>query len=628
MGTLLCEDYMRRRLDRSPSFFLLRLTSNARELRGNVRVNSHPEKSAVYSARPAQMLTKHWRVAPTITPEADQNLAAYSPVLRQVLFNRGYGTESQAISFLAAEPGFDTDPWQLKGMATAIDRIEFALDHGEAIAIYGDYDVDGVTATALLLQSLGAVGARVLPYIPNRFDEGYGLNKEALRHLKDDEAVRLVITVDCGIRSPDEASFCREIGLDLIITDHHHPLEGSLPEAYAVVNPKQPEDTYPDKQLAGVGIAYKLAQALAERRLQADHHPPFDAAELEDLVALGTVADLAPLVGENRSLVRRGLRQIRRTRRQGLYSLAATANMTLGSTTAGQIGFILGPRLNAAGRLESALQALQLLRTEDRIEAGQIAQDLEIHNRRRQELTRQTQEKAEVLATADEPNPILLFAADEEFNAGVVGLAASRLAEVYYRPAVVASKGPEETRGSCRSIPEFHITDALDKCADLLVRHGGHMAAAGFTVRNPNLPELVRRLKAIAQDELGHQGEGLRPTLLADKELSLSDLGYELLGELAQLEPTGYGNPDAKFVSRSVKVKSSRAVGADGKHLKLTFEDERGVNLDAIGFRLGALKEQLPTRVDVLYSLESNEYNGRTSLQLNLKDIKPAGSPD
>ncbi len=574
----------------------------------------------------AIMLSKNWRIAPPITPEADRNLGIYHPVLRRLLFNRGHGTEAAAKAFLAAEPGFDTDPFQLTGMQLAVDRIQLAIKNGERIAIYGDYDVDGVTATALLAQTLEHLGGSIIPYIPNRFDEGYGLNKEALTHLKEEDGVRLVITVDCGIRSPDEARHCLNIGLDLIISDHHHPLAGSLPEALAVVNPKQPGDVYPDKHLAGVGIAYKISQAL----IGSSPTPPGSAGlrleDLQDLVALGTVADLAPLIGENRSLVRRGLRELRRTRRQGLYSLAAAANMEIGATTAGQIGFILGPRLNAAGRLESARQSLELLCTGDRIRAGQIAQELDVQNRRRQELTRQTQEKAEVLATSDDPNPILLFAAHEEFNPGVVGLAASRLAEVYYRPAIVAAKGEGETRGSCRSIPEFHITDALDRCADLLVRHGGHMSAAGFTVQNQKLPELIMRLKALAREQLGSQE--LRPTLLADMELSLSELDFDLLGEISKLQPTGYGNPDATFVTRQAKVKTSRVVGAEGRHLKLTLEDEKGATLDAIGFRMGPQREGLPQRVDLAYALEANEYNGRVSLQLNLKDIKPAGTAD
>ena len=568
------------------------------------------------------MLNKRWLISPPITPQADENLTAFPPILRQLLFNRGYATDAEARAFLKAEADFDTDPFQLTGMNPCIKRLCFALEHREQIAIYGDYDVDGVTATSLLFQTLKALEADVRGYIPNRFDEGYGLNNEALDNLKAD-GVKLVITVDCGIRSPDEALHARDIGLDLVISDHHHPAEGDLPPALAVINPKQAGDIYPDKNLAGVGIAYKIAEALLSCYAPAAN---LQLNDLLDLVALGTVADLAPLVGENRVLVRRGLKQIRQTKRQGLFSLANVADMVIGKTTAGQIGFILGPRLNAAGRLESALASFELLTTTDFMRAGQLAQQLDIQNRQRQALTRVAQEKAEALATADQGDPVLLFAVEEEFNPGVVGLAASCLAETYYSAAVVAAKGAEETRGSCRSIPEFHITDALDQCADLLVRHGGHAAAAGFTGRKEKLPDLVSRLKSIAEAQLGKRE--LRPTLAADMVVSLSELDFELLRHLAYFEPTGYGNLEAVFASRDVKVRSSRTVGAEGKHLKLSFEDEHGLAVDAIAFSMGHLRSSLPGRVDIIYSFGSNEYNGRTSLQLNLKDIKPTGAPD
>jgi single-stranded-DNA-specific exonuclease len=566
--------------------------------------------------------SKRWIVTPRLTPEAEADLEKFPPILRQLLFNRGYGTDAEARAFLKAETNFELDPFQLTGMGTTIDRLSLALQRGEPIAIYGDYDVDGVTATALLVQTLRAFGGDVEGYIPNRFDEGYGLNNEALDSLKA-KGIKLVITVDCGIRSPKEAQHAREIGLDLIISDHHHPAVGELPPAVAVINPKQAGDDYPDKNLAGVGIAYKVAEALFSCQPPPASLQPID---LLDLVALGTVADLAPLVGENRRLVRSGLKQIRVTKRQGLFSLANVAEMVIGKTTASQIGFILGPRLNAAGRLESALAAFDLLTTTDFMLAGQLAQQLDVQNRKRQELTRQTQEKAEMLATADEKEPWLMIAVDKEFNAGVVGLAASRLTEKYYRPAIVASQGETETRGSCRSIPEFHITDALDQCADLLVRHGGHAAAAGFTVRNENLQEFILRMKGIA--ERGLCDQDLRKSLTADIEIPLSELTFDLLKNLTYFEPTGYGNPEALFVSRDVKVKASRSVGADGKHLKITLDDEHGMTVDGIGFRMGEMQARLGPRVDVMYTFEPNEYNGRTSLQLNLKDVKAAGTTD
>jgi len=571
---------------------------------------------------------KRWLIPPIITPEADQALIKFPHVLRQILFNRGYATDAEARAFLKAEPDFDTDPFQMTDMEVAVERIRYALEHNEPIAIYGDYDVDGVTSTALLVDVLNALGGdpsdsgqRVRGYIPNRFEEGYGLNNEALSQLKE-EGVRLVISVDCGIRSPDEAQHARTIGLDLVITDHHHPSEGILPTALAVINPKQPGDAYPDKNLAGVGIAYKVAEALVSRLETSD----FRLENLLDLVALGTVADLAPLIGENRFLVRRGLRQMRETTRQGLFSLAAVAELNLSKVNASDIGFRLGPRLNAAGRLDEALAAYELLTTKDIFTAGQLAQQLDVQNRERQKITREIQAKAEELALAEETDSFLLFAAHEDFNPGVVGLAASRLTDTYYRPAVVAHIDTETTRGSCRSIPEFHITDALDKCADLLVRHGGHAAAAGFTVENDKLKELVSRLKVIAKEQLGNQD--LRQTLTADAEIPLTEARPALLEALKYLEPTGYGNPDAVFVSRDVKVRHARTVGADGKHLKMYLEDEGGATHDAIGFRLGELQPELPESIDIMFTYEINEYNGRVNYQLNLKDVKATGVPD
>jgi len=573
--------------------------------------------------------TKRWVVASPITPQASEALSAFPPVLKQILFNRGIVTDADARAFLKAQPNFDNNPFQFTGMRLAVDRIKHAIDHNEPIAIYGDYDVDGVTATALMVDALRLLNADVRGYIPNRFDEGYGLNKDALDSLKAD-GVKLVITVDCGIRSPDEALHARTIGLDLIVSDHHHPDGENLPPALAVINPKQHGDIYPDKDLAGVGIAYKIVEALAfERGKRKDGTlaDDFPLSSFLDLVALGTVADLAPLVGENRSLVRKGLRQIHATKRQGLFSLASVAETKIDKITAGNIGFMLGPRLNASGRLESALASFELLTTTDFMRAGQLAQQLDVQNKQRQTITRSMQKQAEEIVMGEDPEAFLLFAVHEEFNPGVIGLAASRLTETYYRPAVVAAKGPEETRGSCRSIPEFHITDALDLCKDLLVRHGGHAAAAGFTVKNENLPKLVNRLREIARDQLG--GKDLRPTLSADMELPLVDITYETQKNLQYLEPTGYGNPDAVFVSRNVKVKSSRTVGAEGKHLKVNLQgDGAGIYFDCIGFRLGHLQKELPPRVDVLYTLETNEWNGRTTLQLNLKDIKAAGIPD
>ncbi len=564
------------------------------------------------------MLTikRRWEIAPHIPDSVDQALANYHPVLRQILYNRGYQTPEDAYRFLMAERPPGADPFSLKGISAAIDRILFAIQKQEAIAIYGDYDVDGVTATALLVQFLEGLGANVRGYIPNRFEEGYGLNKDALSALHD-EGIRLVITVDCGIRSLPEAQHAHDIGLDMIITDHHHPAN-EIPTALAVVNPKQEGDYYPDKDLAGVGIAYKLVDGLVKSlERQGDSLPEHLRAEAyADLVALGTVSDLAPLRGENRALVKFGIEQIRQQNRQGLRSLIGVANLTK-NITAMDISYVLGPRLNASGRLDSALASLRLLLTHDVLEAGKLAQQLDNQNRERQDITRQILLRAEEMALTDE-NKYLLFAASHDFNPGVVGLVASRLTEQYYRPSIVAQQGEEFTRGSCRSIPEFHITDALDQCAELMEHHGGHAAAAGFTIRNENLPELIRRLKKLALEQLADQD--LQPKLRADMELPLYELRPELLEVLEWLQPTGSENPPAVFVSRHLKVTRARKVGKEEAHLKLTVTDGQ-ITYDAIAFKQSEWYEKMPNMIDLLYNFEVNEFNGHKYLQLNVRDI-------
>jgi single-stranded-DNA-specific exonuclease len=562
-----------------------------------------------------QPLTKSWQPHALITPDVEQALFTYPPILRQLLYNRDIHTSDDAKRYLQALPPPGTEAENLLCMAEAVERIQFAIKNLESIAIYGDYDADGVTATALLVSALQRAGADVSGYIPNRFDEGYGLNVEALKSLQD-QGKQLVITVDCGMRSIEEAQYAQQIGLDLIISDHHHPSD-EIPPALAIINAKQPGDTYPDKNLAGVGLAYKLATAIYE--------DPALTTEHLDLVALGTVADLAPLVGENRALVRQGLEQIRRPHRQGVLALIGAAGLRPDRISAGDIGYTLGPRLNAAGRLDSALAALELLLSQDVYTAASLAQKLDAQNRERQQITRDIQAQAEQLAMAEDPDALLLFAADPTFNPGVVGLAASRLTETYYRPAIVASQGEQTTRGSCRSIPEFHITDALDRCADLLVRHGGHAAAAGFTVRNENLPELKERLKELAEAQLG--GMQLRPVLHADLELPLVELRPELLQYIDALQPTGFGNRQAAFISHDLKVSGYRQIGKDGKHLRLMVSD-RHITYDAVAFNQGYWADEMPPMIDILYSYEVNEYNGRTSLQLNVRDIKPAGLDD
>ncbi len=571
-------------------------------------------------------LPKRWNIAKRISPEIDFELSNYAPVLRQILFNRGYLTKQSAQEFIDAKQPEGTEPNHMLGIPQATDRIFRAMFDRERIAIYGDYDVDGVTATALLKEMLTALGAEVEPFIPNRFEEGYGLNKESLKKLHAD-GTRLVITVDCGIRSIPEAEYARELNLDLIISDHHSPFK-ELPPAFAIINPKQPGDTYPFKDLAGVGLAYKLACALAgyadtisppEDSWNDPHNPNYYL----DLVALGTVADLAPLTGENRTLVKKGLKQLRNPHNQGILSLSKASGVNLETLNAYHIGFILGPRLNASGRLESAMTSLRLLLSKDVYETGELAQYLDDQNRERQEITRQIQKQAEEIALATNQDSFLLFASHKDFNSGVVGLAASRLCEQYYRPAIVATEGEEFTRGSCRSIPEFDITAALDTCADLMEHHGGHAAAAGFTIRNERIPDLVNHLQLVAQQELSTLD--LRPTLNVDMEIPLRDLKPAILQYLNWMQPTGNSNDQPIFVSRNLAVHRVKLVGKDSTHLKMTVTDGT-ITYDAIAFRQGAWFENMPDRIDLAYTFERNEFNGRESLQLNVIDIKSSGN--
>jgi single-stranded-DNA-specific exonuclease len=566
-------------------------------------------------------VVQQWQLAPQAP---DNHLAHFSHMPRpvaQVLFNRGLGDPETAQQFIDARI-VDDNPFKMKGINEAVTLVRKAIRDAGPIAIYGDFDADGVTSTALLVEVLRALGADVRPYIPHRVDEGYGLRVEALDELAD-QGVRLVITVDCGIRAVNEVAHARARGLEIIITDHHS-LGSSLPPASVLINPRQPGCTYPFKELAGVGVAFKLAQALLRSNCQVPVAPAEVGLvddDLLDLVALGTVADLAPLLGENRALVRRGLVKLNEGQRPGVLSLIQRSGLQLGQVDASAIGFGLGPRINAAGRLSDAITAYRLLMAQYPGEADKLADELNELNRQRQQITAEMQELAREQALSEGKDVSLLFAASPGFLEGVVGLAAGRLCEEFYRPAIVVSIGDETSRGSARSIAEFHVTEALDQCQDLLVRHGGHAAAAGFTVQNKDLPLLARQLKSLAAETLA--GQTLQPTLLIDAQIGLGELNRRLYDWLAKLEPFGYANPAPVFMTPRLRVVDSRAVGAKRSHLKLCLSDGR-TRWDAIAFRQAHWLDHLPMYVDVAYHLDLNEWNGRERLQLNVCDLRPA----
>ncbi len=569
------------------------------------------------------MLQNEWVLAPQAPAEHLQRYQGFSPILAQLLFNRGFEEPATARRFVH-HSDLNDDPFKMQDMDIAVARINHAIAERQLIAVYGDFDADGVCATTLMAQVLASLGADVMPYIPDRAEEGYGLNKPALQGLAQN-GVELVVTVDCGIRSVAQVAASARDGLDIIVTDHHS-IGPDLPPALAVINPRR-EDCPGEANMAGVGVAFMLAKALLLQRWETDRdNYPRDLrlSDLLDLVALGTVADVMPLnVGLNRRLVRHGLETINEFRRPGLNALATVAGLRPGSIRASHIGFALGPRINAAGRLKSAMIAFELLSAASHEEAMPRAIELQRLNMRRQDETRKAQVaiSEQVLDGGDAP---LIFASDENILPGIVGLVAGKLAEEFYRPAVVLEIGEQQSRASCRSIPEFDITRALDECADLLVRHGGHAMAAGFTVNNSNIDALQQELQNKAQASLS--GKILRRRLRIDREISLTELRMDLLAELDQLEPTGQENAPATFMTRNLKVLHHRRVGADGNHLKLKLASNGSSAIDAIGFGLGEWSKTLPRRIDVAYHPEINEWNGKRSLQMHLLDIRPAES--
>lgn len=572
-------------------------------------------------------IAKTWQVAPPAPIEHLRQYKQMSPVLAQILFNRGYEDPQLAYHFLY-DKDLLTNPFDFADMEKAVARIRWAIHKKQPIVVYGDFDADGVTSTTLMMHVLKRLKANVEAYIPNRVDEGYGLNTPALQTLAK-KGKKLVITVDCGIRSVKEVEAGNAAGMDIIVTDHHSVGPGELPDAIAVINPQR-EDCGGSPYLAGAGVAFMVARALMLDALSRNgkvHRDKYKALidELLDLVAIGTVADIMRLDDLlNRTLVRRGLEKINSTPRIGLQALIDVAGLKPGQVSAMDIGFALGPRINAAGRLESAMLAYRLLSATTLPEAKKYADELNKLNNRRQELTREAQTRINQQIERDGlQTGALIFVADDHVQPGIVGLVAGRLTEEYYRPTIVLERGKTESRASCRSIPEFHITRALDECAELLVRHGGHALAAGFTVRNENLPVLQERLMDAARRTL--QDKLLAPTLLIDMELEMRQLTMTLAEELKMLEPTGHANIQPVFITRNMRVVESRTVGGDSAHLKLKVTADGQPPIDAIGFRLGAWIHHLPEYLDVVYQLEINEYNGRRSLQLRLLDICPAG---
>jgi len=526
-------------------------------------------------------------------------------ILKVLLANRGLKGKKEIEGFLNPKKPEDLTSkdvgLDLKQLKKAVDRIKKAIQKKEKIIVYGDYDTDGVCGTAILWETLHRLKANVLPFIPKR-EEGYGLKVERIEEMAK-EGVKLIITVDQGIVAYSQVEYANKLNVDVIITDHH-VLGEKKPKALAIIH---------TTQLAGCGVAWLFSKHLQGK------------SDL-DLVTIGTITDMVSLIGPNRSLVKYGLKEVSKTKRPGLQALFDFAGLNKNKIGVFEVGYIIGPRINAAGRMDDPMESLRLLCTPDENKAVGLAQKIDQGNRERQILTEKTVIHAREIWLKEGGGNNLIFVGDKSYQEGVVGLVASRLSEEFYRPAVVFSLGKEFSKASARSIKEFNIIEAIRSCAGILVSHGGHPMAAGLTVETTKITVLKEKLMKIAEDRLKNQD--LSPTLKIDMELDLEEVNFELYQQIRGLEPFGQDNPQPVFVSHQVNVVDARTVGNGQKHLKLRLASplSRCV-FEAIAFGLGNLFPQLTpsAKIDVVYNLSVDEWNGHQRLQLKIKDIKVAG---
>ena len=575
------------------------------------------------------VMTKQWKFKPcdeVLAEELFRTLHVLSGVegetlskpLAALLTQRGCKTADEAREFMNPALSGLHDPFELPDMDKAVERIRRALTDGERITVFGDYDADGVCATALMVRVLREMGGTVSAYIPSRHETGYGLSPEALAPCVEQNSPSLIITVDCGTSSVEAIEAAREQGIDVVVTDHHEP-GGVVADAVAVVNPKRMEN-HPASILAGVGVAFKLCHALVKAGRDAGCAvcAAVDLKNVLDFVAVATVTDMVPLLGENRALVRAGFQSLENPAYPGWNALKRVAGLT-GPLETWHAGFTFGPRINAAGRVGRADAALELFLTDRPERADELAQLLEEANRERQAIEKDIVKEAidEIDGYFDETKHFGLVIAREGWHAGVIGIVASRLVQRYHRPVAVVSLDGENGRGSCRSIDGFSVLDGLNACADLLKQFGGHDMAAGLEVETKNIAALKERFNAFATEAL--KDVDLSPVLEIDHAVELAEVDVALIDGLRRTGPFGQDNPEPIWAVMNVNVADSRILKE--KHLKLTLTDGKN-RIDAIGFNMA---EKLPSgSIDAAFSLHENTWNGRTSLQLNLKDIRPA----
>lgn len=538
------------------------------------------------------------------------------PIIAGVLINRNIKTQSSAKRYLECDLSGLYNPLDLKGMKRAVKRIKRAFKDKEKILIYGDYDVDGITAVVLLSCVFKKFSPKVIYYIPNRLQEGYGLNKDACKFAKR-EGVSLIVTVDCGITAKEEVDYLNSLGIDIIITDHHQP-QDSLPKAHSIIDPLQPGCNYPFKYLAGVGVAFKLAQGILGEFLE---EPLLYLRPHLDLVALGTISDIVPLLEENRIFIKHGLKELNQTKKIGLQSLINISNLDNKIISSRHIGYILGPRINASGRLGSADAAVKLLLTDDLQEANALAKLLNDGNRHRQKIQEKTFKEALSLVQKDvnfkDHRVIVLH---DDWHPGVIGIVASKLVEKYYRPTIIISTREEIAKGSGRSIENFHLLEAVKECSRFLHSFGGHKKACGITILKDEIPHFKDMINEIAHNVLS--AEDLFPSITIDSEIPLHEIDLRLIGELDRLSPFGLQNPKPVFSSSNLYLKDTpRTLKRNGIKLLLT---DGKVTHEAVGFSIEDVDlDSLRGRnINLAYTPTLNTYQGMDYITLQIKDIK------
>jgi single-stranded-DNA-specific exonuclease len=539
-----------------------------------------------------------------------------SEMLARTLINRGLDNIEKVQRFMEADIHDMYDPFLMTDMDKAVERILQAIEENEKICIYGDYDVDGITSTALCVNTLRKLEADVMYYIPVRAEEGYGLNDEAMAHIAE-QGVNLIVTVDCGIRSVDTVETVKKSSMDIIITDHHE-CGDILPDAYAIVNPHRHDCSYPFKELAGVGVAFKLMQAVTESIGYSEL-----LFEVIDIAAIGTIADVVPLLDENRIIVKKGLEKLMNTENVGLKALIDMSDLKDKQISSYNIAFIIAPRINAAGRLADASRCVELLITDDEALAYEIAKELEAENKERQRIEAEILEQAiaKITSTKDFENSRIIVLDEQNWHAGVIGIVASRIVEQFSKPSILIARDHETGKGSARSMSGFNLYEAMCKCSELFEKFGGHEMAAGLTIKAEYIGAFRKKINEVAEEML--QGKELLPELLVDYKLEPADISLQVAKQLKNLEPFGMGNPNPNFVCRNMQILDRKLVGASGKHLSLNIYDGNN-NIKAIAFNMGNLYNVLSIgkKIDIICCMDINLWNNNENVQLVIKDIK------